>query len=192
MEHGRLCLLRQVHGKTVHVAPWEGTPEADAAVTATAGTLVAVETADCLPILLVDPQARRAAAVHAGWRGTAAEIVRAAITVLVGTGGDASRLIAAIGPGIGECCYEVGPDVREAFGPDGGAFFSAGSRGRPHLDVRAANVSQLLAAGVMPDRIHHVAECTFCSADRYHSFRRDGHGSGRMINFVGWVSGSSS
>jgi purine-nucleoside/S-methyl-5'-thioadenosine phosphorylase / adenosine deaminase len=185
-EHGRLYLLRQVHGKAIHSAPWEGTPEGDAGVAAEPGTLVAVETADCLPLLLVDPERRRAAAVHAGWRGTAAKIAQAAVTALVGEGGDASGLLAALGPGIGECCYEVGPDVREAFGPDAEAFFSEGPRGRPHLDVRAANVSQLLEAGVAPHRIHHVADCTFCRADRYYSYRRDGHGAGRMINFVGW------
>jgi purine-nucleoside/S-methyl-5'-thioadenosine phosphorylase / adenosine deaminase len=185
-ESGRLHLLRQVHGTTVHAAPWNGTPDGDAGVTGAPGELVGVETADCLPILLVDPESGRAAAVHAGWRGTASGVTRAAVAALLAAGTRSRSLVAALGPGIGACCYEVGNDVREAFGRGGERFFRDGSRGRPHLDVRAANVSQLLESGVAEDGIHHVAECTFCHADLYYSFRRDGRGAGRMINFVGW------
>ena len=96
-------------------------------------------------------------------------------------------VVAALGPAIGACCYEVGDEVREAFGPQGAAFFRPGPNGRPHLDIRAANVKQLLDAGVSPGRIHHVADCTFCRADVYHSFRREGRGAGRMVNFVGFA-----
>jgi len=184
--HGRLFFLRQVHGTTVRAAPWAGTPDGDAAVTADAGLLVGVETADCLPILLVDRRRRRAAAVHAGWRGSAAGIARLAVEGLVAAGSDAADIVAALGPGIGACCYEVGDDVREAFGQAGEAFFKPGPRERPHLDVRAANVQQLLDAGIAPGQIHHLADCTFCRPDLYHSFRREGRGAGRMVNYVGW------
>jgi hypothetical protein len=80
--------------------------------------------------------------------------------------------------------------VREAFGPSGAPFFRAGPRGRLHLDVRAANVRQLLDAGLVPERLHHVADCTRCRADLYHSYRRDGRAAGRMISFVGFRDGS--
>jgi hypothetical protein len=96
-------------------------------------------------------------------------------------------LVAAIGPGIGPCCYEVGEELRDIFGRDGEAFFRPGPRGRLHLDVRAANARQLRDAGLAADRIHHVDECTSCRPDLYYSYRRDGKDTGRMISFVGFA-----
>ena len=90
------------------------------------------------------------------------------------------------GPAIGACCYEVGPELEDALGPEGAGFFRPGPRGRPHLDLRAANVRQLERAGLNPSRIHHVPDCTQCRADLYHSYRRDGKDAGRMISFVGF------
>jgi polyphenol oxidase len=183
---GRLLLLRQVHGTAVQAAPWEGQPEGDAATADGPGLLLGIETADCLPVLLVDPRRRAVAAAHAGWRGTAAGVALRAVEALRAQGSRPEDLLAALGPGIGSCCYEVGEDVREAFGPRGAAFFRAGPRGRPHLDVRAANRAQLQDAGLGAGAIHDLAECTFCRADLYHSYRREGRGAGRMISFVGW------
>jgi YfiH family protein len=178
--------MRQVHGATVLHAPWEGTPDADAAVSTEPGLLVGISTADCLPILLVDPSRRVAAAAHAGWRGTAAQVAARAAEALIAGGSRPADLVAALGPGIGPCCYEVGEELRDAFGPGGEAFFRPGPRGRSHLDVRAANAHQLREAGVPPDRIHHVEDCTACHAELYYSYRRDGPGTGRMISFVGY------
>jgi YfiH family protein len=183
---GRLLLLRQVHGATVVEAPWEGTPEADASVSVAPGWLMGIQTADCLPVLLVDAERRHVAAAHAGWRGTAAGVVRRAVRALIACGSRPEDLVAALGPGIGACCYEVGEELREAFGADGAAFFRPGPHGRPHLDVRAANVRQLLEAGLRPGAIHHRADCTRCRADLYPSYRRDGAAAGRMISFVGF------
>jgi polyphenol oxidase len=185
--HGRLLLLGQVHGTTVCTAPWEGRPEGDAAVATDAGLLLGIETADCLPVLLVDSGRRHVAAVHAGWRGTAAGVARRAVEALVARGSRPSDLEAALGPGIGPCCYEVGDELRQAFGAGGDAFFRPGPRGKPHLDVRAANQRQLEDAGLHPARIHHVAECTSCARDRYPSYRRDGPGAGRMISYIGFA-----
>lgn len=183
---GRLHLLRQVHGSTVHTAPWDGTPEGDAAVAADVGVLLGIETADCLPVLLVDPVRRAVGAAHAGWRGTVARVAPAAVAAMAAAGSRPSDLLAALGPSIGACCYEVGPDVEAAFGPEGASFFRPGRHGaRPHLDVRAANRAQLLAAGLRADRIHDVSDCTYCTPG-YFSYRRDGKGAGRMINFIGW------
>lgn len=186
---GRLLLLRQVHGTTVVAAPWEGTPEADAALATTPGLLVGIATADCLPVLLVDPTRRAVAAAHAGWRGTAGGIAARAVEALRAAGSRADDLLAALGPGIGPCCYEVGEDVRTAFGPGGERLFRPGPRGRPHLDVRAANARQLEDAGVPPTRIHLVEDCTSCRSELYYSYRRDGAGTGRMISFVGFWAG---
>jgi copper oxidase (laccase) domain-containing protein len=80
----------------------------------------------------------------------------------------------------------VGDELRAAFGPDASAFFRRGPSGRPHLDVRSANVRQLSEAGLHPESIHHLDECTRCRPDLYHSYRRDGPGAGRMISFVGF------
>jgi YfiH family protein len=184
---GRLLLLKQVHGCRVQAAPWEGRPEADASVSDETGVILGIETADCQPILLVDPVHRRVAAAHAGWRGTASGVARETVAALVARGSRPADVVAVLGPAIGPCCYEVGEELRAEFGPEGGDFFLPGPRGKPHLDVRAANVRQLEQAGLRPDHIHHVADCTMCRADLYHSYRREGKGAGRMINFVGFA-----
>ncbi len=183
---GRLLLLRQVHGTAVQLAPWSGTPEADASVAETPGFLLGIETADCLPVLMVDPRRRVVAAIHAGWRGTASGVTARAVAALRARGCDPGDLLAALGPGIGPCCYEVSPELRQAFDPGDAEFFRPGRNGRPHLDVRAANRRQLLAAGLRAERILSLDHCTFCRCDLYHSFRREGKGAGRMISFVGF------
>jgi hypothetical protein len=186
---GRLLLLKQVHGASVVEAPWDGMPEADASVAASAGWLLGIKTADCLPVLIVDAGRRLVAAAHAGWRGTAAGVAARAVEALVTRGSHPEDLRAALGPGIGPCCYEVGDELREAFGTGGAGVFRPGPNGRPHLDVRAANVRQLLDAGLRPEALHHVGDCTRCRADLYHSYRRDGKAAGRMISFVGFARG---
>jgi len=184
---GRLLFLKQVHGARVVRAPWQGTPEADGGLAAERGVLVGIETADCLPLFIVDPERRALAAAHAGWRGTAQGIAARAVEALLADGSRAEDLVAALGPCIGPCCYEVGEDVREAFGGEADGLFRAGPAGKPHLDLRLANARQLGAAGLRPDALGHLDECTRCRADLYHSYRRDGRGAGRMINFVGFA-----
>jgi YfiH family protein len=183
---GRLLLLKQVHGSAVRRAPWDGRPEADAATADAPGLLLGIETADCLPVLIVDPRRKAVAAAHAGWRGTVAGVTTRAVEALQADGSQPADLVAALGPGIGPCCYEVGEELRDAFGPQGAPFFRPGTRGRPHLDVRAANRRQLERAGLRPDRIASVDECTYCRADLYHSYRRDGRGAGRMLSVIGY------
>ena len=168
-------------------APFEGTPEADAAVATTPGLMLGIETADCLPVLLVDPGRRFVAAAHGGWRGTAAGVAGHAVGALLAHGSRPQDLLAALGPCIGPCCYEVGDELKEAFGPEGVAFFRPGPRARPHLDLRAANRAALERAGIAPERIHSVEECTSCRGDLYYSYRREGASAGRMISFVGFA-----
>jgi YfiH family protein len=179
---GRVLFLRQVHGARIVEAPWDLPPEADGGLSDRRGVLLGIETADCLPVFLVDPVGRRLAAIHAGWRGTAQQIVKEGVEALVAQGSRRGDLMAALGPAIGACCYEVGEEVREAIAlPE---CFEERASGRPHFDLRRANRLQLLASGVT--QIEEVRECTFCSREKYHSFRRDGKG-GRMVNFVGWT-----
>jgi hypothetical protein len=184
---GELLLLSQVHGTEVRHAPWSGRPPGDAATVDHPGLLLGIETADCLPLLLVDPVSRVAAAAHAGWRGTAAGIAGRAVTAMQAAGADPARILAAVGPGIGVCCYAVGPELREAFGSGSDELFTGRRTGRQHLDLREANRRQLIAAGLSPGRIHQVPECTACRPADYHSYRRDGPGSGRMLSWIGWV-----
>jgi len=189
---GDVFFLRQVHGCAVVTPPWAEPPDADASVTGRPGTLLAIETADCLPVLIVDPLNRRVAAAHAGWRGTVAGVTRSAVRALLDSGSNAADLLVALGPSIGPCCYEVGPDVEAAFGPSGVGFFVAGTTDRKHLDVAAANLAQLVEAGIDPSRIDRVSHCTRCRGDLFFSYRRDGAHAGRMISVVGFSRPSSS
>ena len=166
-----IARVRQVHGN--HVVPASdpaGHPaeptEADGIVTAQPGRAIGILTADCVPILLADTRLRVVAALHAGWRGTAAAIATAGVRSMVEKHGSRPQdLIAAIGPSIGPCCYAVGPDLHAHFAP--GLFTG------DHLDLWEANRRQLAAAGV-PD-ITVLAECTGCTfangERKYFSYR---------------------
>lgn len=179
---------RQVHGvRVVTAAPTGERPEADGLVTATPGPLVGVVTADCVPVLLLDSSRRVAGAVHAGWRGATAGVLEAALTHLrVEFGSAPGDLEAVIGPAIGGCCYQVGPEVREAFeahAPGTTAPAWEKRDGRHYVDLRTAARLLLLARGVPTASV--VGQCTFCG-DGYHSYRRDGAGTGRQLSFIGW------
>jgi YfiH family protein len=173
---GELHLLRQVHGATVREAPWQGRLEGDASFSERAGQLLGILTADCLPILIVDPERRVAAAAHAGWRGTAAGVARALVGKLVERGSRPAELVAGLGPANQACCYEVGAELKAAFGEDARKLFQTLPNGRLHLDVPLANRRQLEAMGLIPARIHALKDCTFCRPDLYHSYRREGPG----------------
>jgi len=173
-----LATLRQIHSTTcVAAAGREGVlGEGDGLLENTPGAVVAVKTADCIPILLVDERLRAVAAVHAGWRGTVARIAATAVQAMGARFGTEARdLHAALGPGIGACCYEVGPEVAAQFG----------GQGRGHIDLAAANRSQLAEVGVTPERIYASNLCTMCRPEEFHSFRRDQKAAGRLHSFVG-------
>jgi polyphenol oxidase len=175
--------IKQIHSSIVlDAATASPTDSGDALISNRAGVAVAVKTADCVPILLVDPEHRAVAAVHAGWRGSAENIVGATVAELGARWGTrAGNLLAAIGPSIGECCYEVGPEVAHRFGswqPELGT-----AKGPVRLDLRAINELQLRAAGVR--NIWKSAECTFCLQGRFYSYRREREQAGRMVSFVG-------
>jgi polyphenol oxidase len=156
--------------------------QGDALLDNTPGAALAVKTADCVPILLADERTHTVAAVHAGWRGTVAGIVGRAVDSLRARFRTSPEdLHAALGPAIGECCYEVGPEVAAYFlGPSSG-----GRQERAHIDLIEANQSQLLAAGVPASRIYAARLCTKCRPDEFHSYRRDKEAAGRMYSFIG-------
>lgn len=175
---GNLTTVKQVHSATCVLAegPARRLGEGDALLEDRPGSAVAVKTADCIPILLADPLNHAVAAVHAGWRGTVAEIARHAVEAMHRHFGTRpADLRAAIGPGIGKCCYEVGPEVASQFG----------ETGRAHIDLSEANRRQFLEAGLAADQIYSANLCTMCMSDEFHSFRRDRQAAGRMFSFAG-------
>ena len=182
---GALRVVSQVHGAGVvgveDVAPGV---EADAIVSGEPGAVVAVRVADCVPILLEADGV--VAAVHAGWRGTAADIARAALSVVRARAGAArggpAEVRAAIGPSIGGVCYEVGPEVIAALAALGGAALVAESRWRAdrRVDLRAFNAALLASEGVA---VEVSDSCTRCTPG-YWSHRRDGADAGRQVGAI--------
>jgi len=177
-------------------------PEADAMVSASAGVLLTVRTADCVPILLVAPRARAVAAVHAGWQGTLGGVVTSTLGVLGERyGAGPAAVCAALGPAIDGCCYEFGAERFDSFVVKFGraaerAWQSAtrGDRsavyhpGRGHLDLRLLNRLLLEAAGVPPASISCLGPCTAEHPSELHSYRRDGPRAGRQLSYIGWRS----
>jgi hypothetical protein len=188
----RLVTVNQVHGEAIVRAEESNyinlrTAEADAITTRERGLAIGIETADCVPILLIDPMTPAIAAVHAGWRSTVKKIVQKTVAKMQDEfGSDPARLIAAIGPAIGPECYEVdepvmGP-VREVF-----SFWSeiASPRGngRWGLDLVKLNRMELLQAGLTEINVYSFGLCTACNPDLFYSFRREGR-TGRMLSVV--------
>jgi len=185
-EPGRLVEAQQVHGAAAAVVDrgdaGRTVPGADALLTASPDVWLAVHTADCVPLLLLDPIRPAVAAVHAGWRGVAAGMVPSAVARLhAAFGADPARCLAAVGPAIGGCCYEVDRPVAEAMrsAPWWPEAARAASPGKWHLDLRAAVRAQLTAAGLRPERIEVTPGCTRCQPDVFFSYRRE-RATGRM------------
>jgi YfiH family protein len=182
---------RQVHSNHVAVVDTKDVgrvvPKTDALVTAVPGVFLLLRFADCLPILLYDPEQRIVSIGHAGWRGTAATVAQQMIRVMVESlGSDPAQLIASLGPAIGPCCYRVGQEVVEAITPTlqhrqrairhwGDGAFS--------LDLWEANRQHLLSEGVKTVETSYI--CTACHAGEFFSHRADGGTTGRFAAIIG-------
>jgi hypothetical protein len=204
--------MKQIHSALVRLVssapaqPCKG----DGSTTREPGVLLAVQTADCVPILLVDPKKRAVAAVHAGWRGTLARITQKIVgRMRFEFGSKPADLLAAIGPSIGPCCYEVGAEFVSKFTAqfaDAADYFDeprSGEEPNPlqwlnmappghqpppknvHLDLRKANRSQLLAAGLRLQNILTSNLCTACHTELFFSYRKEGALSGRLLSVIG-------
>jgi YfiH family protein len=208
----KLVTLKQIHSDVVY--PFAAVPEepcrGDASITDEPGLLLGVQTADCVPILLVDPKKRGVAAVHAGWRGTLARIAEKAVGQMqMRFGSKPADLLAAVGPSIGGCCYEVGTEVamqfKSQFAEASDWFDELRTGDEPNplqwlnmmppghqpppknvlLDLRKANRAQLLAAGVRDANIFVSDLCTGCRRDLFFSYRKEGPRSGRLLSVIG-------
>jgi YfiH family protein len=172
-----LATAKQVHSDRILLVESPGPQgEGDALISNVPGVALAIRTADCLPILIADPRNHAVAAIHAGWRGVVSEIVPKTM--------DAMRrqfdskpedLIVAIGPGIGACCFEVGPEVAVQFGLSG----------RTKVDLVETTCRQLGRNGVNLGQISTSGLCTYCAGELFESYRRDREKAGRMIAMIG-------
>lgn len=210
-----LATLRQVHSDLIHLTSRkpQHLPAGDGMITAEAGLLLAVLTADCLPVIVVDPKHRAVGVFHAGWRGTVKRIVQKGVGEMrKHFGSNPAQLRAAIGPGIRNCCYQVGPEVRDTFAAQfaygSGLFRETKERNDIHerypllfltarapghselpkkifLDLAEANRRQLLDAGIPAKNTSDMGLCTSCKTDLFFSHRAEKGRTGRMMAVVG-------
>jgi polyphenol oxidase len=192
----QLRLIRQVHGIDVAIVRRGGDapahrPEADLIISDDPAAAVGVRVADCAPVLVGDRRQGVVGAAHAGWRGTVKGAARSVVAAMVATfGSDPRDIVAAIGPCLGQCCGEVGPEVVEAFRDAGHSkgdierWFTPGSSDRSYLNLWNANRDQLQAAGVPAAQIHAAELCTRTYSTLFHSYRAQKAHAGRMVAVI--------
>ena len=195
----RMVTMQQRHGDTIIdvTEPCKDAGEGDAMVTGAPGVFLGVLTADCVPIVCWarTPERRLAAVIHAGWRGTLAGLAMNTVRHIESRYGTGPQdLWCALGPAIGPCCYEIGPDVSEPLRRKWGDKAEASLRqkdGNTYLDLRHLNAALLTAAGVSEERIASAGPCTACNPAEFFSYRREsknGAGTtGRQASFIGWA-----
>ena len=191
-ERSALRLATQVHGASVLDADAVGRDRRseppgtghDALVAREKGIAVGVRTADCVPILVADPATGAVAAIHAGWRGVVAGVVPSALDVLAPDRETRGRLLAVIGPHIRVDRFEVGQDVADRIAGASDASVVRSGGAKPHVDLARAIRIQLERAGLSAANVDDVGGCTLSDAERFHSHRRDGERSGRMLSVI--------
>jgi YfiH family protein len=193
-EKACLATLRQVHSNRVYIiedasGQWNQS-RGDALATRIENVALAVQIADCLPILIVDPGRNAVAAVHSGWRGTLSQVLFQTIRKMQQAfGSNPAELRAAIGPGIRSCCFEVGPEVAALFDEEYPGRLLAkpakNRRGKYFLDLGEALDIQLDLAGVLPENRYDMSICTCCNTNEFFSYRAEGPASGRMMAVIG-------
>lgn len=186
----RVYLPVQKHTGRVKILENDFKPEvADAILTERKGVLIGVQVADCVPILLYDKGKSAVGAVHAGWRGTAAGILKNTIkTMQEKYKSSAENILIAIGPSIRECCYNVGSEVKDAVCEatgEGGYYHE--TDGKLFIDLSNANRIQALSSGVLEKNIWQSEECTFCNPEKFHSYRYAKDSAGRQGGFIGII-----
>jgi YfiH family protein len=183
-----LQATRHVHGTAVWAVgePLAADAEFDGLVCDRPGPVLGAFAADCVPILFADPEARVIGACHAGWRGTVNGVAATTIARMTELGAQPARICVALGPSIGPCCFEVGPEVVEEFRVAFGNVPKLVVQGpqKDHIDLRVALRTSLERAGVTPGHIDDQPPCTKCEPDRFFSYRRDGKDGGVHMAFI--------
>jgi len=176
-------VLRQIHSdRIVNADDIRGSeiPEADAIISSDRTKVLCIRTADCVPILACSLDGTYTGAIHAGWKGLSLDIVEKALDAMKSLGAKDIRVF--IGPAIGPCCYQVGPDVLDRMK---GIARTRNGHGAYYLDLWDAAVSQARNADIPRHMIQVTKICTSCYNELFHSYRRDGHASGRNISLIG-------
>jgi polyphenol oxidase len=193
-ENARLATLHQIHSNRVHtiedITGWHEPLEGDALTTRLTGAALAVQTADCLPILIADPVKHAVAAVHSGWRGTLSRVLLNAILEMQRAfHSNPSQLLIAIGPGIRACCFEVGSEVADRFNEEySGCNLAMPAPSRPGkylLDLCKALDVQMDLAGIAQENRYGLNICTCCNTKDFFSYRAEGRATGRMMAAIG-------
>jgi len=178
----------QVHGVDILVCRGQGKPHRDQSdiLIGVDGAAVAVRVADCVPVLLADPEAGVIAAVHAGWRGTIAQATMHAVKAMQQHGAKPERMLACIGPCIGPCCFEVDDTTANGLSQccDGARRFIHRVGNKAHANLAGINARQLRCAGIPQPHIEQIPACTYCDEQRLYSWRRDGKQAGRHLAVV--------
>jgi purine-nucleoside/S-methyl-5'-thioadenosine phosphorylase / adenosine deaminase len=189
----RVARLHQVHGSRVYSVGLNDHGErrtGDGMVTTIAGMILAIFTADCVPVLMVDPENEVVGALHAGWRGVLGGIAHEGLSAMAALGARDRRIHVALGPAIGSCCFEVDAELADYFVsqlPTAAAFCRLGRAGKKHLDLRGILASQLQEGDIKPDSIMEVDPCTRCNSDRFFSRRAAaGAATGLQMSFIGF------
>jgi len=179
---------KQVHGTEVLVCRGQGIMHQEQAdiLMGVHGAAVGVRVADCVPVLLADPETKILAAVHAGWRGTAAQAVIHAVRAMQQHGARPVRILASIGPCIGPCCFEIDAATANKLSRccNDGHQFIHHTDSRAHADLAGINAQQLQYAGILQTHIEQIPACTYCNKKRFYSWRRDGKRAGRHLAVV--------
>ncbi|HEY0195889.1 MAG TPA: peptidoglycan editing factor PgeF [Kofleriaceae bacterium] len=185
----QLVATRHVHGVQVYAVgePLAADAEFDGLVCDREGPVLGAFAADCVPLLFADPEARICGAAHAGWRGTVHGVAVNVVARMAALGARPAQIRVALGPSIGPCCFEVGPEVVDEFRQTLGdvpQMVVAGPH-KDHIDLRVAMRAMLERAGVLPEHIDDRPPCTRCEAERFFSYRRDGKEGGMHMGFIG-------
>jgi polyphenol oxidase len=196
-ENARLITLHQIHSNRVHiiedVASRQEPLEGDALMTRLTGAALAVQTADCLPILIADPEKHAVAAVHSGWRGTLSRVlIKTILEMQRAFDSNPSQLLIAIGPGIRACCFEVGSEVADRFNEEYSgctlAMPAPSRTGKYLLDLGKALDVQMDLAGIAHENRYDLNVCTRCNTKDFFSYRAEGRATGRMMAAIGIAS----
>ena len=185
LEHRNIVVLEQIHSSNVSICTEaEQLTDTDGIISNKKDLILSIQVADCIPIYLYDIQNQNIGLIHAGWRGVTSGIIENSITELNKLESNPINIKVLLGPSIRQCCFEVGPEVAKLFN---NKYQKIGKNDRMQLDLQSVVIDKLINMNIHYENIIDIQECTYCS-DNYHSYRRDGDKSGRMIAMIGWQS----